>query len=484
MRTVISNTYINCIFFNTRSLRNKITDLYALLDEQYFSVKYDVIFVCETWLDENISDENLLYNHAQYSVLRCNRPMRGGGVCAFIDKQLNFVPIALPHDFTQLEVIYVDVIRSRYKHRFIAVYRPPHYDLQCTINMMNCLEVLCDVAYGVTICGDFNKPQVNWANEYDLSCMPALKACLCCFVTDNGLQQLVRDNVRLNNTLDLLPTSEPFAIADVTVASPFSTSDHSSITWSAWFPLAQPRPEATGHDFRRIDYNGMCAYFAGIDWVQLFTCVALDDVWLLLKRIICNALDIFAPHRHVFVRTNCCPPHIMWVLKRKRYLWRRRHLAGGLSRYNLEAVRCKRLIVRYHRTKEQWLLQTKSLSTFYRHVDKKFCSGYRIAPLGQADSLLVTNDTSKAETFNAYFDTVFTQSIPDAPVAQSLDGPISNNISFTPDVVYKALKKFKRTLFAGPDAILICILGKRCCSTSTSCINSIYIILHFFKITI
>ena len=69
---------MNCLFFNARSLRKKITDLYALLDGQYFCVKYDVILVCETWLDENISDRNLLYNHAQYSVLRRDRPTQGG----------------------------------------------------------------------------------------------------------------------------------------------------------------------------------------------------------------------------------------------------------------------------------------------------------------------------------------------------------------------------------------------------------------------
>ena len=113
----------------------------------------------------------------------------------------------LPQDFTQLEGICVDVIHSRYKHRFIAVYRPPHYDVLCTINMMNCSEAICDVAYGVTIFGDFNMPQVNWANGYDLSYMPALEACLYSVVIDNGLQQLVHDNTRLNNTLDLLLTS-------------------------------------------------------------------------------------------------------------------------------------------------------------------------------------------------------------------------------------------------------------------------------------
>ena len=106
--------------------------------------------------------------------------------------------------------------------------------------MMNSLEAICDVAYGVTICDDFNMPQVNWVNGYDLSFMPALEACLCNFVSNNGLQQLVYDNTRLNNKLDLLLTSDPFALADVTVAPPFSTSDHSSITWCTWFPLAQP----------------------------------------------------------------------------------------------------------------------------------------------------------------------------------------------------------------------------------------------------
>ena len=107
---------------------------------------------------------------------------------------------------------------------------------------------VCDVAYGVTICGDFNMPQANWVNGYDLSSMSALEACLFSFVTDNGLQQLVHDNTRLNNTrpnntrlnntrlkntFDLLLTSDPFAIADVTVAPSFRTSDHSSITWRA-----------------------------------------------------------------------------------------------------------------------------------------------------------------------------------------------------------------------------------------------------------
>ena len=106
-------------------------------------------------------------------------------------------------------------------------------------------------------------------------------------------------------------------------------------------------------NYNSADYNGMCAYFAGIDWVQLFTCVAP----MMLMAYGCYSSVSFAMHwiclSHIDV-SLCAqiPPHIMSALKRKRYLWRRRHLAGGLSRYNLEAVRCERLIMRYHHTKE------------------------------------------------------------------------------------------------------------------------------------
>ena len=103
----------------------------------------------------------------------------------------------------------------------------------------------------------------------------------------------------------MLLTSDPFAIADVTVAPPFNTSDHSSITWRAWFPLAQPRPETTGHDFRRADYNGMCVYFTDIDWVQLFTYVPdnANGILLLLKQCIgyvCPTSTCLCAHKLIF----------------------------------------------------------------------------------------------------------------------------------------------------------------------------------------
>ena len=71
------------MFFNSRSLCNKLTELYALFYGQFINTKYDIIFVCETWLDSSFSDGHLLSNNScNYSVVRCDRPTRGGGLCA------------------------------------------------------------------------------------------------------------------------------------------------------------------------------------------------------------------------------------------------------------------------------------------------------------------------------------------------------------------------------------------------------------------
>ena len=132
-------------------------------------------------------------------------------------------------------------MRACYKHRFIAVYRPPHYDLHCTGELMDCLNRLCDVAFGVSTCGDFNLPNINWKIGLDILNLRALEACLVTFIVDNGFSQLVHENTRHNNTLDLLLVNDLLAVANIAVTLPFSTSDHSAITWHAWFPPALPR---------------------------------------------------------------------------------------------------------------------------------------------------------------------------------------------------------------------------------------------------
>ena len=75
---------VNCTFFNARSLCNKLTDLYSLLDGTLCSRKFNLIFVCESWLTANTPNGLLLFNSPDYVLMRHDRMTgSGGGVCIY-----------------------------------------------------------------------------------------------------------------------------------------------------------------------------------------------------------------------------------------------------------------------------------------------------------------------------------------------------------------------------------------------------------------
>ena len=455
------NSFLKCTFFNSRSLRNKITDLYSLLDGQSRNGKFDLIFVCETWLDGKLTDGILLGNNNDYVLLRNDRPTRCGGVCAFIKDCIDFVPINVPSQYVQCEVLCVDIhMGCSFKHRFITVYRTPGLDLCATDHLINCLNLLSDVVYGITICGDFNLPNINWVNGFDLSCLHPLEARLASFVVDNGMSQLVHEPTRLTHILDLLLVNDPLSVCDVNLSSPFSTSDHNSITWLMWHPIAvSKRPAVTHFNFHRCNYGAMNTYLSQINWIQLFSVIASNDInglWFHFKRVIFAAIELFTPlcvtrRRQVF----SYPPYVKRALKRKLILWRKRHTSvDGLDLYKKQAIVCQNLIKRFHKSREQRLLSSNSLSAFYRHVNKRLGSSHRIAPLKSASKgTIITDDAGRAQELNNYLLSVFNKSHPADSVPQTISGIISDDVIFTPSIIYKALRGAKKTLSAGPDKI-------------------------------
>ena len=82
----------------------------------------------------------------------------------------------------------------------------------------------------------------------------------------------------------------------------------------------------------------MNAYVSQINWIQLFTVVAPNDLnglWFHFKRVIFAAIELFTPlcavrRRQVF----SYPPYVKRALKRKLIFWRKRHASvDGLDLY-------------------------------------------------------------------------------------------------------------------------------------------------------
>jgi len=83
----------SCVF-NARSVVNKICELHYML----YSGNYEMLFVTETWLNDGVCN-GILDPNSMYHVLRKDRPSCGGGVAAFVNRQLHIVEIPIATEF-------------------------------------------------------------------------------------------------------------------------------------------------------------------------------------------------------------------------------------------------------------------------------------------------------------------------------------------------------------------------------------------------
>ena len=100
--TNVLSGVLNCIYFNARSLCNKLTFLNALLSSTIYNKVFDLIFVSETWFnDEKITDGLIINGLNNYCVLRKDRhnTTRGGGVSIIFNSELKFYLVQYHRNF-------------------------------------------------------------------------------------------------------------------------------------------------------------------------------------------------------------------------------------------------------------------------------------------------------------------------------------------------------------------------------------------------
>ena len=120
---VLVNGILNCYYANAKSLKNKLADLHDVLYDN--RVSYDCLFFTESWLCNSMSD-GILDPQNNYFVIRKDRLAgTGGGVCAFVSKKFQCVPVAVPSSSVDIDLICFDIITKSRKIRFILFYRPP-----------------------------------------------------------------------------------------------------------------------------------------------------------------------------------------------------------------------------------------------------------------------------------------------------------------------------------------------------------------------
>ena len=131
---------------NVRSLLPSLDELRCFLNEK----KFDIMGVCETWLDEMISDREV--NIPGYCIVRKDRNRHGGGVAIFVADNLKFT---WQFDF---ESNAIEVFpRSKRSMLICCSYRPPNFKPEVFFEVLS-TQCECSQKTGsdIFILGDLN----------------------------------------------------------------------------------------------------------------------------------------------------------------------------------------------------------------------------------------------------------------------------------------------------------------------------------------
>ena len=239
----IKHRIVSVRLFNARSLCNKLYELHA-------SVQHDnhaIYAICETWCHDGIT--NAMLCPPDYSVVRKDRNTGvGGGVLFLIHRSVRYARVQLENRFSGLEVAVIDVLIPK-PHRLMCCYSPPDHPMLG--ELFSCLSLYAAVNYPVTILGDLNFPQFDWST---LVCPnTADYIALQNFVLNNGFFQLVTEPTRERNILDIVLTNTVLSVPYVSIAEPFSNSDHCSVEVSLAGKCNQPADATVSFSFKRAD---------------------------------------------------------------------------------------------------------------------------------------------------------------------------------------------------------------------------------------
>lgn len=200
----------------------------------------DFLKSTETWLNDSVSDEEVLADLPNFQPFRKDRKdKKGGGVIIAINQKFTCSLVNLSSD---LEMIWI-LCSAKLQSVLLGVcYRPPN---SCPDFSNNLNDVLNEVTKKppnapVVLFGDFNFPGINWLNQTMPSQAQGEAGAFLDVCLNFNLSQMVTVPTRVTqeceNILDLILTSHPDDMVSITYLP--EISDHKTIhTEFAFKPL-------------------------------------------------------------------------------------------------------------------------------------------------------------------------------------------------------------------------------------------------------
>ena len=443
-----------CCLLNARSIVNKTHELHYLL----YRLKYDFIFITETWLHSEISS-GLLDPQSEYCVLRKDRVGSPyGGVAAFVHRNFCVREISIANRFTMLELCF-DLLLGSESIRFFVVYRPPTNAPDPLTNTQLLIECLEEYSHGVQTAisvGDLNFPKINWNVG---SSGDSIGKVFLDFVTTNSFHQFVNFSKRASNTLDLILANDDQVVCSVFPKAPLGHSDHCCIDFKV---CNFPTPNISSskiYNWYKADFDSMAAYLDCVDWNSLI-CYnpEASSSWCTFLELIWSAVELFVPPKsNKMSRFKRHPKEVRKIIGKKHQLWKKcREYPTDLKAHwayrsctNEVRAKCRDMVNR----EEEAVISSKNVGDFYRYINKRLSHRDAIGALVDDSGNVITSCDDKANMFNSYYASAGTVDNGQIPAINNnvILCSVAETVTFAEAEVMKAFNKLKPNLSSGPD---------------------------------
>ena len=388
--------------------------------------KFDIFAICESSLNDSISNEDLYIHGFSPEPFRADKVAgaHSGGVCLYFKEDLS---INRRCDLELLkETIIVEIfLKNNQKIFFIVSYRHPNCSCEETdlhFTSLNSIleQIEIEKPLGIILTGDFNaRSSFFWEHDIDtregkqLSELSVL----------NNLEQLISEPTHIRDDgsqscIDLIFTNLNYAFTHVEVL-PHTERHSKHLIVHGKLNFCVPSPPSYKRklwDYNKANVFEMRREISSINWDTVFRDKTIDEMESVFRERFLSIISRTIPNKTVTVNDNDCPwitKEVKSAIKKNHRVYRRWVLKGrmDISKSHVNNVQkethriIKKAKTAYY-TKLGSDLSNPAIgpkrfwSTFKRLVNKKKFSN--IPPLLENDKI-ISDFKEKCDLFNDFF---------------------------------------------------------------------------------
>ena len=447
---------LKCLYTNAQSIVKKLPELRLYITEE----DPDIVAITESWTSDNNPDSEISIDG--YTLFRKDRKhinkTRGGGCLMYIKESINAVINEQMTNSENVESVWCDIKTDNSSVLVGVCYRSPNNTVDENTALYNLLKQSSQAH--CVIMGDFNQPEIKW----DMCEATGSGAELLDVIQDVFLtQHVMLPTHKHGNILDLILTSEPNMVEEISIREPLSTSDHNMIMFDVTVSITMKRRKQVTYDYKKGDYEAMRQFLSQIDWKHELQNKNTEEMWTVFKEKMDEGVTSFIP-----TRTNYSKKKQKWMtktamkaIKNKYHLWKKFSESSNYQdyvEYKKALNKATNEIRKAKRNFEVKLAENikSDNKSFHAYTRSKLKTKDKVGPLKDDNGNTITDDKECAEKLNSFFTSVFTKEFVDKlpEPRQTYMGALDDslkNIVITPVIVMKKLDHLKPEKAPGVD---------------------------------